>query len=82
MYMKHLPKTFELSDLGAAAALLSCGFKLQGLHPTEGRRVVFVFQNDPVMGLLVDRFWSGHLSVDALEYFNSVKFLKTRLHAL
>ncbi|MBP6944778.1 hypothetical protein KBD61_00035 [Patescibacteria group bacterium] len=82
--MQHetLLNTFELADLGAAAAIASIGFKLLGLEPTDGRRVVFVFQNEPGIGEAIERFWSGQLTVDALAYFGAVKLLKSRLHAI
>jgi hypothetical protein len=80
--MEYLPNTFELADLGAAAALAALGFKLHALEPTDGRRVVFVFQNESGIGEAVERYWSGQLLVDALAYFGAVKLLKSRLYAI
>lgn len=82
MKMENFPNTFELADLGAAAAIASVGFKLIGLEPTDGRRVVFVFQNEPGIAEVLERYWSGQLPVDALAYFGAVKLLKSRLHAI
>lgn len=80
--MKYHSTTFELADLGAAAAVASVGFKLLNLEPTDGKRVIFIFQNEPGIGEAVERFWSGQLSVDAFTYFAAVKLLKSRLHAI
>lgn len=80
--MENLQNTFELADLGAAAALTTRGFQLLALEPTNGQRVVFVFQNESGIGETVERYWSGMLSVDALAYFAAVKLLKSRLHSI
>lgn len=82
--MKHeyLSNSFELADLGAAAALSTIGYKLLALEPTEGRRVIFVFQNEKGIGESVELYWSNRLTVDALGYFTALKLLKSRLHAM
>lgn len=80
--MQYLSNPFELADLGAAAALAALGFKLLALEPTDGRRVVFIFQNESGIGEAVEHYWSGQLPIDALSYFGAVKLLKSRLHAI
>ena len=80
--MEHLPNTYETHDLGLAAALRTCGFKLIGFEPTASRRIAFVFEATPSLDEAIQRFWTGQLPVDALSYFGSVKLLKTQIHSM
>lgn len=75
--------SYETFDLGLAAALRACGFRLIGLEPTEGhrRRVAFVFEHEKGLDEAIQRFWTNQLPVDALGYFGAIKQLKTQLYA-
>ncbi|MBM3204534.1 hypothetical protein FJZ48_00950 [Candidatus Uhrbacteria bacterium] len=79
--MQH-KNSYETHDLGLAAALRICGYKLIGFEPTDGRRIVFVFELDPSLDQTIQRFWTGQLPVDALSYFGSVKLLKAQIHSM
>lgn len=81
MEHEHLTNTFEATDLGLAAGLLTRGFKLLALEPTNGRRVIFVFQSEKGIGESVELYWSNRLTVDAFGYFTAMKLLKSRLYA-
>ena len=80
--MQDSPNTYETFDLGLAAALRACGFRLIGLEPTDGRRVSFVFEHEKGLDEAIQRFWTSQLQVDALTYFGAVKLLKSQLHSL
>jgi hypothetical protein len=80
--MKNSPNTYETYDLGLAAALRTCGYKLIGFEPTASRRVAFVFESTPNLDESIQLFWTGQLPVDALSYFGSVKLLKAQIHSM
>lgn len=79
--MQH-ENSYETHDLGLAAALRTCGYKLIGFKPTDGRRIAFVFETTPSLDEAIQRFWTGQLLIDALSYFGSVKLLKAQIHSM
>lgn len=72
---------YTTTDLGSAAALLAAGFALQKLdRETNPGRAYFVFEDSPKLRTALDDYWSGGLMVDAKAYFESSKWLKSRIY--
>ena len=73
--------TFCTSDFGLAAALVALGFQIYSTDKSNPRRVVFCFQSSDNLSVLVEKFWNNELTVDAREYFESQKMLKSRIYS-
>jgi hypothetical protein len=72
---------YTTTDLGSAAALLAAGFALLKLdRETKPGRAFFVFEDSPKLQAALNNYWSGELMVDAKAYFESSKWLKSRIY--
>lgn len=71
---------FLTSDLHVTAALVASGFKFSSTDRI-GQKIVFGFDDQGgQIGLLVDKYWLGQLSVDPLVYSQSLKNLLSFIH--
>lgn len=77
----------RIIDLGEATALLTLGFDLIRLEPSNtGRHKVFVFNNlhpnttTRNVTDVIEEFQRRKLQVDALSFYRSGKELKNRIH--
>ena len=82
--MMHINSvTVDTEDMGLAIALCTKGFILLGLeHHSGTKRVTFRFENTSGIQEATQAFWNGQLSVDAKNYWNESKSLKTRLYSV
>lgn len=71
---------FQTTDLGSASAAVAAGFVLRSLIKDVPNRAQFVFDDTPELQATLEKYWSGSLSVDAKTYFETIKWLKTRLY--
>lgn len=81
--MNTLFRTTSLSlasaiNIASQAPLYSIDF------PNGSHRAEFVFdtENDPQFQDLISQFWARQLMVDANSYFESLRYLKSRLYEL
>lgn len=72
--------TYTTSDLGCAAALVALGAHTQSLDKSNPARVVFIFGNSPELTKVVESYWNGLLKVDAKTFFETQKWLKSRIY--
>ena len=68
-------------DLGAAAALISAGFKLALLDKTNPNKVQFAFEREAGIERVMDDYWADRLEVKARSFFDNLKMLKNRLYS-
>lgn len=68
-------------DLGAAAALISAGFKLALLDKTNPNKVQFAFEREAGIERVMDDYWANRLEVKARSFFDNLKMLKNRLYS-
>lgn len=73
-------KEIVVIDLGAASALVSTGSEVIELRKTEreGQRA-FVFKNTKKAGDAFDKYLRGELMVNAFDFYNGMKDLKSIL---
>lgn len=72
---------FTTYDLGLAGALLTVGYKLQGLDRTNNRRALFMFVHKQGIDVSANRFFTDDLRVNARSYFDNLKALKNNLYS-
>lgn len=68
-------------DLGLAAALVSCGFRLHATDRDENGRLYFVFKKTDETTEAVEAYWADTLDVKALTFSHNLKNLKNRIYA-
>lgn len=68
-------------DLGAAASLVTAGFKLVSLDKTNSRKVQFIFHRGLGIEKIVDDYWADCLEVKTRTFFDNVKMLKNRIYS-
>lgn len=74
---------FTTQDMGLAIALLCSDYQLVGLQtPSSGQRITFCFQTANNIEQASQSYWDGKLNVDAKNFWNESKNLKTRLYSL
>jgi hypothetical protein len=71
---------FECRDIALASAIFTIGYKIEAIDKSNPTRAIFVFKRDKELDEIVQSFWSHTLQVDPLNYFNSLKEIKTRLY--
>lgn len=79
--MKRVEQPHTTTDLGTCVALQAAGLEAE-FHRSNGRRVVFHFQNADRAKALEQMFWKEELQVDALSFFVAMKNTKSRIHAM
>ena len=72
--------SFSTTDLGCTAALVASGAQVLSLNKSSSNRVTFIFRNSVELSSTVEAYWNGELSVDAKTYFETQKWLKSRIY--
>lgn len=72
---------YSTSDMGCAAALMSCQHKLTHLDRSNPRKVLFIFLKKERIEEIANAYFSDTLTVKARRYFDSIKALKSRLYS-
>lgn len=67
-------------DLGVAAALLCADFELLSLDRTNNRKVLFIFRRTRNIDATANAYFANRLKLNAREFFDQLKALKTRLY--
>jgi len=76
----YYDKTYRSKDLMLSAALLATGLPLKDTE-NEGSHVVFLFDDFSRAENIEQEWWSGSLTVNAIKYSESIKRLKSLVHA-
>jgi hypothetical protein len=74
---------FSTQSLSLAAALNAVAVsKLETIdfHTTDRATFIFDRSKDPSFDEIVARFWSHQLPIDAATYFDSLRYIKSRMH--
>jgi len=72
--------TTQSLSLAAAIQTTSTG-KLLFVDKSTGEKSSFVFEKTSDMPQIVESFWKKELKVDALSYFESLRYIKARLYS-
>jgi len=72
---------YPISDLGAAAYLVTIGSNLIRLDRENPRRIQFVFEHSHDLERAVEDYWNGSARVAPLSLQQSQKTLKSRIYA-
>lgn len=67
----------------ASAIQLASKSKLQTISKQkDNKRAVFVFTPSEDLPEIVDRFWKKTLPLDAFSYFETLRYIKSRLYEI
>jgi len=79
--IKQLEKDnyFKTADLALAAAI-NLFQPLETLDRSDSRKVLFIFPNNKQTKNIIESYWKRQLKVEPLDYFNSLRSIKARLH--
>ena len=72
-------RDFTISNLYLAAYLRTCGLsflRIESARSPDPQRLNFVFSDDPTRQTLLDEYYSGRASVNALHFVECVQNLK------
>lgn len=70
---------FETTDLALAGAIY-LNYPLEALDKRNPAKVVFLFAREDGLDELVELFWKRALKVEPIQYFNSLKTIKSRIY--
>ena len=73
-------KYFKSSDLSLIATLQVFGYQIEKIERNNSEKVIFAIKQDDKLSELVQAFWSRNLSVEPLQYFESLKVVKSRIY--
>lgn len=75
---------YSTPDMGLAAALMTAGFKIEGLEKIGDKKFEFIFsvsRDDADAKDAISSYWDKKLLVSAYDYFNNTKMLKSRIYS-
>ena len=74
---------FETKDMYLGASLLNEGVKYLRVEfdPTDPRKKIFIFENDPQIERIKAERANGTFVVSAIQYENSLRSIKSIIHA-
>ncbi|MFC1790171.1 DUF5659 domain-containing protein [Patescibacteria group bacterium] len=78
--MKYQNKYFESNSLALATAIVASSVASLSHIEWNSNKATFVFKRSPNLDKLISLFWQKKLPIDALSYFESLKYLKSRLY--
>lgn len=71
---------YKSSDLSLIATTQLFGYPIEALDRENPNKIQFVIKRDENLDKLLQAFWSRSLSVEPLAYFESLKFVKSRIY--
>ena len=72
--------TYQTSNLSLASAI-NIFIPVLDVNKTNPKESVFIFPDSDKLQTIVQTFWDRTLSVSPMEYFQSLKEVKTRLYS-
>lgn len=79
--METIPNNTRIHDLGLAAAMVSSGFDLKATNRDINGRFYFLFRQTVDLTNAIEAYWSDTLIVNARNYFDNTKMLKSRIYS-
>ena len=83
--MEPQQSTVKVHDLGLAAALVCRGVEISNIVKGEKGRAYFIFcygsELDADINVAIDNYWYNHLEVDARQFADNIKMLKSRIYS-
>ena len=73
--------TIKIRDLGLAAALVSCGFKMRDTEHSSSGQAHFIFMQTSELDHAVNDYWADTLNIMARKYSDNIKMLKSRIYS-
>lgn len=82
MHQNTNNKDYTTTSLALAAAIqLASNSKLQFIDKSNSHeRAMFVFNRTDDLDKVIELFWQKSLPLDAFSYFETVKYIKSRLY--
>jgi hypothetical protein len=71
---------YYCTDLSLASALV-LKFPIDKIDSANTKKVVFIFIDSTQLQNNIENFWNNSMRVSPLEYFNSIRNLKTRIYS-
>lgn len=71
----------EISDLGLVSALITLGYSPHDRHK-EGKRILFIFENDNEVQRIKKDFFNNRLDVDARKFHTTMKSVKSSIYQM
>lgn len=68
-------------DLGLACALITLGYKLEGIGRENPSKAEFTFRTSGALENAVQKYWLKELELDTRSYYDNLKMLKNQLHS-
>jgi len=78
--MENEIQFLKTSDINLAAALLSIGYDVDGIDPSNPGKVAFFFKNSVELQQDVDKYWSDNVLVNPKLYMYHRKELLNRIN--
>lgn len=71
---------FTSYELCLGATLIALGIPLDSIDKSSPKRVAFIFKRSPEMDHAVQAFWSKELRLEPNAFWESIRFLKSRIY--
>lgn len=79
---KDINSLFETSSLPLAGAIICCGISLDSVVKNPDGKSVFIFNrsNNPDLDQIIQNFWQKTLKIEPNSFWESIRFLKSRIY--
>ncbi len=79
---KDSSSLFETSSLPLASAIVCCGITLDSIFKSSDGKTVFIFNrsNNPDLDQIIQNFWQKTLKIEPNSFWESIRFLKSRIY--
>ena len=71
---------FTTTDLTLASTLLTLGFNITGIDPSNSKRVVFYFKTTDALDGVIEAYWRKDIKVNPLELAKSRREVLNRIY--
>lgn len=70
------------TDLATVTTLVTLGYAIKEMRKTGPGRTSFTFADEGAITSILNRYWAHDLQVDARNFFENLKMIKTRISQL
>lgn len=78
--MKTDTHAYSTTDIALGAYLVSIGYRMISIDRNDPKRSEFYFARGGGLDRAIELYWSNKAKVSPLDYFNSIKYLKSRIY--
>lgn len=71
---------FSSSELSLCSALIVLGFTLHSLKKDTPQKTIFIFEKSKELDTTVNDFWQRKIRLEPLAYFETTRYLKSRIY--